>query len=412
MRKYIDVTWDFRNSNTKKLTHCFHIYPAIMIPQVAGTLIDKYGENAKILFDPYCGSGTSLVEANVRGIDAIGTDLNPLAKLISEVKTTSIDIGLLDISISKFENYLIENNLTLDEWESNYPVKGNIDFWFTEDVKSKLGIIKHFILNLKEEDLIKFFKVAFSETIREVSLTRNGEFKLYRIEEQKIKDHKPDVFKIIVNKLLRNRNGLYDFIKINKSKANSVVYDFNTVDNCFYKIIPKNFIDIIVTSPPYGDSRTTVAYGQFSRLSLEWLGINNSKNIDNILMGNSKKLLQLENILLNTILYQLNNIDRKRALEVEYFYSDYYSSISNVATRMKKNGFAIYVVGNRRVKGIELPTDEITKSFFEINGFEHIETIVRNIPNKRMPSRNSPTNEVGVTGSTMINEYIVVMQKK
>ena len=83
-----DETWDFRKANTKQYTHCFHPYPAMMIPQVAGRIIDEFGEGAKLLFDPYCGTGTSLVEANIRGINAIGTDINPLARLIAKVKTT------------------------------------------------------------------------------------------------------------------------------------------------------------------------------------------------------------------------------------------------------------------------------------------------------------------------------------
>ena len=78
---------------------------------------------------------------------------------------------------------------------------------------------------------------------------------------------------------------------------------------------------------------------------------------------------------------------------------------------MKKGGYVCYVVGNRRVKSVVLPTDEITAAFFNRHKFTHIETIIRNIPNKRMPSRNSPTNQTGVTDSTMNREYIVVMQK-
>jgi len=74
---------------------------------------------------------------------------------------------------------------------------------------------------------------------------------------------------------------------------------------------------------------------------------------------------------------------------------------------IKKGGYVCYVVGNRRVHNIELPTDEITKFFFEQNGFEHIETIIRNIPGKRMPSKTSPTNRSGKTVSTMKFEYIV-----
>ena len=57
------------------------------------------------------------------------------------------------------------------------------------------------------------------------------------------------------------------------------------------------------------------------------------------------------------------------------------------------------------------PNDEITKEFFEAQGFNHIETIIRNIPNKRMPLKNSPSNITGKTDITMKNEYIVVMQK-
>jgi len=95
-KKYTDTSWDFAEANTKTLTHCFHAYPAMMIPQIASRLIEKYGSQARRLFDPYCGTGTSLVEANVHGIEAIGTDLNPLARLIAKAKTTPIPADVLD----------------------------------------------------------------------------------------------------------------------------------------------------------------------------------------------------------------------------------------------------------------------------------------------------------------------------
>ena len=100
--KIVDDSWDFRNSNTKDFTHCFHSYPAMMIPQVARRIIDNLGKKSKILFDPYCGTGTSLVEANLKGIDAIGTDLNPLARLIATAKTTKIDIKILDLFLLNY----------------------------------------------------------------------------------------------------------------------------------------------------------------------------------------------------------------------------------------------------------------------------------------------------------------------
>ena len=103
-RKYIDNRWDVRGNNTKEYTHRYHSYPAMMIPQVARKLIDKYGGKSKLLFDPYCGTGTSLIEANLKNINAIGTDLNPLARLIAEAKTASVNIQTLDLYLKDFND--------------------------------------------------------------------------------------------------------------------------------------------------------------------------------------------------------------------------------------------------------------------------------------------------------------------
>ena len=106
-RKYTDESWDFRTANTKTLTHGFHNYPGMMIPQVAGRLLEQYGAQAQRMLDPYCGTGTSLVEANMRGIDAIGIDLNPLACLIAQTKTTLLDLQKLDFYLKEFNEIFI-----------------------------------------------------------------------------------------------------------------------------------------------------------------------------------------------------------------------------------------------------------------------------------------------------------------
>lgn len=65
----------------------------MMIPQVAREILNRYKtEDMKILFDPYCGTGTSLVEGSLAGLKCIGTDLNPLARLISKSKVTKVNI--------------------------------------------------------------------------------------------------------------------------------------------------------------------------------------------------------------------------------------------------------------------------------------------------------------------------------
>ncbi len=87
-------------------------------------------------------------------------------------------------------------------------------------------------------------------------------------------------------------------------------------------------------------------------------------------------------------------------------------SINSVAKTLSQRSTICYVVGNRRVKDIQLPTDEFVVSAFDKHGFSHKETIVRNIPNKRMPVKNSPSNIPGQTSTTMQEEYIVVCQRK
>jgi DNA modification methylase len=106
-------SWDYRSANTKTATHCYHNYPAMMIPQIAERLIATYGKNAKLLFDPYCGTGTSLVEANLKGINAIGTDLNPLARLIAKTKTAIIDVQILDLYLKEFNDWTFSLNFEI-----------------------------------------------------------------------------------------------------------------------------------------------------------------------------------------------------------------------------------------------------------------------------------------------------------
>jgi site-specific DNA-methyltransferase (cytosine-N4-specific) len=406
--KYIDYSWDFRQANTKTFTHCYHNYPAMMIPQVAERILTKYGVGSKTLFDPYCGTGTSLVEANLKGINAIGTDLNPLARLIAKTKTARIKLQVLDLYLKDFSEYsfslMFDNSINIV-----IPEIKNIDFWFGKAIQEKLAVIKAFIDKIEDENVSDFFKIAFSETVRESSFTRNSEFKLYRMTLEQMQKFNPDVFGLMQSKLARNHKGLKAFLA--QQNANSQVYDFNTTNEVQH--IENQSIDIVVTSPPYGDSRTTVAYGQFSRLANEWLDVENANQIDNNFMGGKpqKEICNFDSLALKESLQKIVSVDEKRAKEVSSFYCDYQKSIENVAKTIKKGGYACYVVGNRKVKGEVLPTDEITKDFFEHQGFLHIETIIRNIPNKRMPSKNSPTNVMGQKDETMNNEFIVIMQK-
>ena len=408
-KKYEDNFWDFIGADTKEYTHSFHIYPAMMIPQVAREILNRYKtKEMSVLFDPYCGTGTSLVEGSLVGLKCIGTDLNPLARLISKSKVTKVNINNIKSLFKDFEKHIISgNNIDLKK-----PNINNIDFWFKEKQINDLLSIKYFIDEIKDEDEKDFFLVPFSETLREVSLTRNGEFKLYRIPKEKIDTWNPNTIELFKEKVKRNIDGYIEYEKENKV-YNHEVYNFNSSEEIPNDLIQENSVDIVITSPPYGDSGTTVAYGQFSTLSNEWLGIEDARKLDKKLMGGKTTDIEKTGFeQLDEIIKTIEAERPKRAKEIWSFYRDYKKSMENVSKTIKKNGICAYVVGNRRVSDIELPTDEFTRFVFEQNGFKHIETIVRNIPNKRQPKKTSPTNQTGKTVSTMTHEYIVIMKKE
>ena len=405
--------WDYRTANTKEYTHGIHPYPAMMIPQVARRLIQEYGSPGGVLFDPYCGTGTTLLEAFLTGSESVGTDLNPLARLIAKVKTTPIDIIQLDLALERFVDFEIDA-VTSSNGQVEAPNFQNVDYWFDGRVQRELTLIREYIDLIDDTAIADFFRVAFSLTIRKTSWTKNSEFKLVRIPPESMKDHNPDVLSTMVGILTHNRDAVLQLNNaLDQASPLPSIYGFNSVAGIPRNVIDRECVDLIVTSPPYGDSRTTVAYGQFSRLSSQWLGYENANRIDNALMGGSKDQgdVFFNYEALDGVIRIIADTNPKRSREVTSFFVDYRDSIINVSSVVKRGGYACYVVGNRTVNGIEIPTAEATAAFFEMNGFVHIDTFKRNIPNKRMPSMNSPTNVPGQLGSTMKSEYIVVCRK-
>ena len=84
-------------------------------------------------------------------------------------------------------------------------------------------------------------------------LDKKNEYKLYKIDSQKIKTFKPDTFTTFESILSRNRSGLIEFTERKNNNSKSEIYDFNTVNITPTEIIKNSEIDFILTSPPYGD---------------------------------------------------------------------------------------------------------------------------------------------------------------
>lgn len=462
LKKLPDDYWDFRDDDTHGYTHGIHSYPAMMVSPISKNIIDivKQFKQVDSLFDPFAGSGTVLVEGMLAGIPTIaGNDINPLALLLSKVKTTPIDrTGLqneyielknrLDTLYNKYDflihfvdDYMIKTKgldltakdgwgcdapIYLDEFYQEYqltikpPTFKNIGYWFRPRVIFELTLIKSAIAETANKDIREFFFVAMSEIIRLVSNRRNGEFKMFRMTPEKVAKFIPDTKQEFIKILERNIDKMSDFTD---------AYDYLSVapqvtifreDACKLPSVPTSAYDLIITSPPYGDSRTTVAYGEYSRLSMQWLDIfelseKEIMSVDRTLMGGQKYRNGFEytvkSAVLRDILDRIKDVDLERAGDVFSFYNDLEQSIATIAEKTKKDGYQFWVVANRTVKGEVIPTDKIIEEIAQNYGLQYVHTIDRNIVNKVMPSANSPTNEVGKTVSTMTVEHIVILRK-
>lgn len=118
------------NTNSvTQYTHGFHKYPAKFIPQIPQWAINKYLKNKKdkLILEPFCGSGTTLVESALSGNYSIGIDIDPLSALISKAKTTKINVEKL----IEVVNWLKENINTTPK-ELFTPDCQTLEHWFTK----------------------------------------------------------------------------------------------------------------------------------------------------------------------------------------------------------------------------------------------------------------------------------------
>jgi len=407
----IDYSWDYRGEKTKSHTHGIHTYPAMFIPQVGRRLLETYSKEGDTICDIFCGSGSALVESRLIGRNAYGIDLNPLAIFLAKAKTTPINPQKL----TKEYLALLDRVEKIKDKEIQRPDFKNIDFWFKDKVIVKLAKLKKAIREIKDETIQNFLMVAFSETVRYSSNTKTGEFKLVRVKADKLEKHDPDVIGIFRKHAEKNIAGMTDFYKdVKKDSWTKIIYGDSSKDNG----IKANSIDCIITSPPYGDSRTTVAYGQFSRLSAQWIDVfddpNDASGVDNDLLGGraTKNLIHtLSSGYLKESLEKIAKQDEARAKDVLSFNLGLNECLKQAHRILKPGKYFCLVVGNRLVKQVRIPTDFIIAELAEKIGFTCEDIIVRNIPGKRMPIKNSPTNIVGALEETMNKESIVVLRK-
>jgi len=426
-----DIDWTFEGADTTYLTHGLHSYPARMIPQIPDALLNYYLSKDEIsegdvVYDPFSGSGTTAVEGRLHGLNAEANDINPLACILSRTKATPLDIRSLktarDELLDGLPNELREvrqefQNGTL-EIEEEPEIR---DGWFPEPQFYELWHIRSRIDDLEEnhgEEIVRFFRIVLSAVTRKVSFQRNGEYKRYRMAEEDREDHNPDVYDGFKNRLKKNVDLMQQYSEQVDHSLNTVVHyaDSRTATEN-ENPVDENSADIVITSPPYGDHGTTVAYGQFSQDPAIMAGshtYDEMKAVDKTGLGGSNSELEPMEELEEwspSFAATMDALREKdgRAEDAMDFVRDYYEVMKEVAKILKPGQPSAWVVANRTMSRVNIPTHLITRELCEHIGYEHEVTLPREIPTKTLPWSNAPENIEGTTGDLMANENIVVL---
>ena len=415
------IDWNFRKSDPLSRLQKLHSYPATLPPQVARKLIEHYSEEGDLVLDLFSGTGTTLFESNILKRSSIGIELNPLAKLISEVKTTFIDLDRLDKEKIKLIKRL-KDKVEKSEFEVKYK------YWYDEKTFIALKQIQEDISLIKEKNIREFFLIALSDVVRKASKLKHLGFKMHKDKEKRTKFSKQEITKeLFLPKVERN---ITNFSQINELFNKTYSVKVIKADSTKRQKIRKESVDFILTSPPYGDSRTTVAYGEFSRLPLDILNLHSdgSDKLDGKLLGGSLTNIDItDNLNSKTIASIIRKFTKKiktedskykktrlnrRLKSVLAFYKDLNLSITHGSYYLKKGKYMVFIVADRTVMDIKLDTVKILKEFLNPHGIELKDSFKRNILSKTMPSLVNASNIPGVNSQTMMKEHILVFKKR
>jgi hypothetical protein len=415
--------WAFSGKAVNRFA--FYQYPAMMVPKMQKELINsvrRVDKKVRTVFDPFVGSGTTLVESMLQGLDFYGQDINPLAVLICRTLSGPYHIQSL---LNKTNKLFLK--IDMDGRRDISVNFSGLQKWFKPNIAQELSIIKRAIQKEESMWVRRFFWIAMAETIRLTSNSRTSTYKLHIRPQEEIAERKLSsiiVFKNIVQKNTKIIINLKNELS-SKNLLSNMHYKGNVlvdIGNSINKFNRENF-DLLITSPPYGDNKTTVPYGQASYLPLQWIdlkdideGIDNSclqstSKIDSGSLGGSladsqfkSKEIVKKSHTLGVTLDFLSSGSQERSKKVTSFFYDFNMSLDSIINSLKPGGFMIWVVGNRCVGGYTILLDKILTELLVLKGCRDIEKIVRQIPSKRMANKNQ-------TSQTIHSESILMLQK-
>lgn len=346
LKDYLTISncdWDFPNNQQDALSS-LHPYPAKFVNSLPRTLIDKLGcPTGAYVFDPFCGSGTTLVEAQRAGIESIGIDLNPIACLISRVKTMPLHNSFLDV----YQEIILNAKNAYSERRLKIPKIPNLDHWFSPDIQKAITAISHEICKVEDEHLRDALSFCLSSIIVRVS-NQESDTRYAAIEKSSAGK---DVFSFFTNSC----NRLYMAKSNEKCLPQSKI-----INNDILQIMPTdigNNIGLVITSPPYPNA---YEYWLYHKYRMWWLGYDPIK-VRSLEIGARPH-------------YQ-----KKNGQTEEDFAMQMKSVFSLLNKCLIRNGHICFVIGRSIIKGKHINNSTIIESIADNLGLIQVADIEREI---------------------------------
>jgi DNA modification methylase len=416
-----DQSWAFADmtpSKTQYMTHGYHRYPAKFIPQIVSRLIEEYSSPKDCICDPFGGCGTTLVEAKLAGRPSFGYDINPLAVLIAQAKTTAIYPTTL---LKKFT--ALRQDLEQGLTASPVAVEShlNIDrliYWFGETNLSKLISLRTRLEQEREPNICRFFLCGLSQVLKNCSYWLTTSTKPQK-DPNKSPEPPVDAFVRQTSRMIVRNKAFHEELR-RKGHYN--------VPAIMLKADARNLpmrdqsVDLIITSPPYS---TSYDYADIHQLSTLLFGFCSSiKDFRRDFIGTHSRGQQYENsrVLQNLKrtkpMRELERVDTRSARVVLKYFCDMDQVYREIHRVLRRGRRACVVIADTELRGVPIPNVEFSINQMGQTGFIPEKIIKRPVPNRILaPFRDKHTGRFtspssGKAKGVYTHEYIIVVRKK
>lgn len=374
------IDWSFTTDNTGFLTHDLHPYPAKFIPQLPGTCISQLSFPGELVLDPFGGSGTTALEAVRLGRRALSVDANAVGTLIGRVKTCNLDRKAardLHTIRSSLTTYFFDlpDAKSLCAANAEYiPDIPNIDKWFSSTARGELALIRSRIERIEREKARDIALLALSRIVLAAS---------FQDSETRYTSKPRDIPQ---GETLKRFLGALDRIIRNVVRTQAVlrygVCNFTTADarKLGHGICGPETIDLIVTSPPYGNATD---YHLYHRFRLMWLGYN-PRELAKIEIGSHLR-------------------HQKEASGFDEYLAEMQQSLSGMHRLLKPGRYAVLIVGDAIYKKVLYPAAEALSDSAKKIGFESVCITERTI--------HSSKRSFAAAGRRATTEKLLVIRK-